>query len=236
MRIALLLTLCLQACASSTSTDPTSVYVAPSFSAPAPGALVVLLPKKSSTPEVAAGEEFVVQQIHKQLTQAGYRVVALDAANYALIWDQEIKAVGGIYDSNTGALRTAAYAQALSALTKRVVAETHATVIIGHSLVIRKAKMLGGMTAEWDGQRRMLPTSRTYGAEYRFHGTIPALSVELLATAADGTIAFKSLGGTSIPYRADAFAAQYEMRSDLFAKDDETAEGVRIALRPLLRE
>jgi len=229
----LLLPLLLQACAPVTPAAPTEEYVAPFFKAPSPGSLLVLLPTKSSSPEVVGGEEFVLQQIHRQLTGVGYRVVALDAANYAVVWDQEIKAVGGIYDTRTGALRTAAYAQALSALAKRVASETRGAMVISHSLVIRQAKLLG-TTAEWDGQRRTPPTTRTYGSEYRFHGTTSALSVELLAISGDGTIAFKTLGGTSLPYRADTLAGQYEIRPDLFATDSETAEGVRIALKPLL--
>jgi len=229
----LLLPLLLQACAPIAPARSTDEYVAPSFKAPSPGSLLVLLPARSSASDVAGGEEFVLQQIHRQLTGAGYKVVALGAANYAVVWDQEVNAVGGVYDTRTGALRTAAYAQALSALAKRVASETHGALVISHGLVIRQAKLLG-TNAEWDGQRRLPPTTKTYGSEYQFHGTTSALSVELLAIADDGTVAFKTLGGTSLPYRADTLAGQYEIRPDLFATDSETAEGVRIALRPLL--
>ena len=229
----LLCMLLLQACAAMAPARPTEEYVAPSFTAPAPGSLLVLLPTKASSAQTKGGEELVIQQIHRQLTSAGYKVVALDAANHAVIWDQEIKAVGGIYDPGTGALRTAAYAQALSALTRRVASETHGAIVISHGLVIRNAR-LSGTSAEWDGQRRAQVSTRTYGADYRFHGTTTALSVELLAMSSDGTIAFKTLGGTSLPYRADTFAGEFEVRPDLFATDTETAEGVRIALRPLL--
>lgn len=229
-----LLALLLQACAATPLTRATDEYVAPHFVAPPLGSLFVLLPTKTTSPETKSGEDLVIQQIYRQLTSLGYKVVALDAANYAVIWDQEIKAAGGIYDPRTGALRTTSYAQALSALAQRVASETHGALVISPGLVVRSAK-LSGTIAQWDGQERTQITTRTYGSDYRFHGTTSALSVELLAISSDGTIAFKTLGGTSLPYRADSFSGQFEIRQNLFATDTETAEGVRIALRPLLK-
>lgn len=228
-----LFALLLHACAGTLPSRSTDEYVAPRFSAPPQGSLFVLLPIKTSSPETKRGEELVTQQIYLQLTNLGYKVVALDAANHAVIWDQEINAAGGIYDPGTGALRTAAYAQAIAALAQRVASETRSALVISPGLVVRRAN-LSGTIAAWDGQQRTQPTARTYGSDYRFSGTTSALSVELLAITNDGTIAFRTFGGTSLPYRADGFSGQFETRQNLFSTDVETAEGVRLALRPLL--
>ena len=43
-----------------------------------------------------------------------------------------------------------------------------------------------------------------------------------------------SFGGASLPFRADITGRKFELRADLFDKDDEIADGVRLALVPLL--
>ncbi len=230
----LLLALTLQACSSTLPAAPSDNYIHAQYSPPAPGALVILLPPKESAADVSAGVAFVQQQLHRQLTAAGYRVKALDAANYTLIWDQEVAAAGGIYDANTGVLRSDAYAKALSGLAQRIAADTQAALVVSHTLLIRPAQ-LSGTKAQWDGQTKLQPTYGTGGSDYRLSGTTVALSVELLGIAGNGGIAFKTYGGVALPYRADTLAGKNEVRKDLFAKDDEVAEGVAIALRPLLK-
>lgn len=227
--------LTLQACSATAPPAPTDNYLGAAYARPAPGALVILLPPKASLEEVRDGEQFLLQQLHRQLSAAGYRVKALDAANHSVIWNQEVLAAGGIYDAATGALRTGAYARALSGLAQRIATDTGAALVISHSLVLRKAQFSGAM-AQWDGQSKVQPTSRSAGENYRFDGTTPAISVELLGIAGNGAIAFKTYGGVALPYRADTWAGTSAVRKDLFANDGETAEGVRIALQPLLRQ
>ncbi len=224
----------LQACSATSPRIPTDNYIAPAYKKPAPGALVILLPAKASLEEVRAGEEFLLQQLHRQLGAAGYRVKAMDAANYTVIWNQEVQAAGGIYDAATGERRTDAYAKALSGLAQRIATDTQASLVVSHSLVLRKAQFAGAM-AQWDGQSKVQPTSRSAGADYRFDGTTAAISVELLGIGGTGAIAFKTYGGVALPYRADTWDGTSHVRKDLFASDAETAEGVRIALEPLLR-
>jgi hypothetical protein len=230
----LLSALLLQGCASTPPAPKSDNYVDPSFNAPAQGSLFVLLPVKSGSPDVAQGERLVTEQLHRQLTGAGYKVVALDDANYDVIWNQEIQAVGGIYDGKTGALKTQAYAQALAALTRRVAVDTRCAMVLKPALVMRQAH-LSGIGADWDGQRRPVPQVRNYGADSRYDGSIPAISIELLGLASNGNVAFKTLGGISLPYRADSLGARFEVRPDLFADATETASGVHIALMPLLK-
>lgn len=235
MRIsaAVLLVLALQACATKAPTAPADNYVAPAYRPLPQGALVVLLPSKGGVPEMSAGEQFVVDQLHRQLSAAGYRVKALDAANYSVLWEQEVRIVGGIYDAGTGALRTRAYGQALGALAQRIAADTGAALIVSHKLLLRPAP-LSGMRAMWDGQNRAQPTAKAHGDDYRFNGDTIGLSVELLGIAGDGSVAFKTYGGTSLPYRADVWDGKNQVRTDLFDKDEETAQGVGIALQPVL--
>lgn len=226
--------LMLQACAVPEAQVPVDNYFSSEFARPAPGALVILLPPKSSSEDVSAGEKFVHEQLHRQLSAAGYRVKGLDAANYSILWNQEVEAAGGIYDAATGALRTDAYRKALSGLAQRIATDTQAALVVSHGLVIRRAQ-LSGTKAQWDGQSKVQPTSRSAGTDYRFDGATVALSVELLGIAGNGSIAFKTYGGVALPYRADTWDGKNEIRKDMFAKDTETAEGVHIALRPLLR-
>jgi hypothetical protein len=228
-----LLALALQGCASTPETAPLDNYLAPALRQLPQGALVVLLPPKMSSEEMGAGEVYVAEQLHRQLNAAGYQVKALDPANYALLWDQEVKIVGGIYDARTGELRTGAYGQALGALAQRIATDTGAALIISHGLTLRQAQ-LSGARAQWDGQNRPQPTSKGFGSDYRFDGDTIGISVELLGIAGDGSIAFKTHGGTSLPYRADVWNGKNSVRTDLFDKDEETAQGVRIALQPVL--
>jgi len=237
MRIFLVLfcALALQACALPTPPAPSDNYVAPDFTMPARGALIVLLPPKTTTPQAIAGGAFVVAQLHKQLTQSGYKVVALDPDNHALIWEQEVSAVGGIYDPADGQLKTAAYGKALAGLAQRIAADTKAVLVISHSILGRPAAV-SGTKAIWDGQSRTLPVAKTFGSEFRIStGTSTALSVELLGIAGGGQVVFKTYGGIAVPYRANMAGEKYELRPDLFANDGETADGVRLALAPWLR-
>lgn len=226
--------LALQACSATVALAPADNYLGPAYARPAPGALVILLPPKASLEQVRAGEQFLVQQLHAQLSAAGYRVKAIDADNYGVIWNQEVQGAGGIYDAATGELRTDAYARALSGLAQRIATDTQAALVISHSLVLRPAQ-LSGVKAQWDGQSRVQPTALSAGGDYRFDGTKVGMSVELLGIAGNGSIAFKTYGGIALPYRADTWDGSSQVRKDLFASAAETAEGVHIALQPLLQ-
>jgi hypothetical protein len=209
-------------------------FVSPSFRAPAAQALVIILPPKVSDAALAAGGPILLNQLHQQLIAAGYKAALLDEANHDLLWRQEVEAVGGIYDAVTGRLRTEPYGKALSALAQRIAADTRCSLILRPRLITRSAK-LSGFKAEWDGQARQQPVAGAFAGHTRFDGSTVALSVELLALTPDGAVGFRTLGGTSLAYRKDASRARVEMRQDLFASEQETAEGVQLALRPLQR-
>jgi len=215
------------------SEQAASVQLSPSFRPPRAGELIVLLPPRSKSPEIAKGEALVVQQLHRQLTEARYKVAMLDAENYATVWNEEVAAVGGIYDPASGRLRAEAYGQAMSALAQRIATDTKCALVLSHALSLRTAS-LSGKWAEWDGQRRRYETQGGGSFGMTYSGTTAGLSVELLAIAADGRLAFRSFGGATLPYRTNLQTRHNELRPDLFSSGEETAEGVALALKPLL--
>ncbi|SHG48830.1 hypothetical protein [Massilia sp. CF038] len=210
-------------------------YVAPAFSAPAAAALIILLPAQSGGSQYDAANGFVIGQLQAQLVAAGYRVKGLDAANYDLLWQQEAQAAGGLYDPLTGDLRTEAYFRAMSALAQRIAAATGAALVIKPALVLRDARLLG-TTAQWDGQRKMPKAKNLFNDTVRYDGITTAISVEFIAMSGEGELAFKTFGGVTLPHRGDMWDGKQEVRDDLFANDKEIAEGVSIALRPLLKK
>jgi hypothetical protein len=230
----LILMLVLAACAAVAPAPPKDTLVAPTLGRLPASALVVLAPADQHDAYLKPGDSLVLQALHRQLAGAGFRVAALEASNHDTVWRQEIDAAGGIYDPASGALRPAAYAQAVSSLARRICAEAGCTLLLRYRLATRPA-LLGGTTAEWDGQRRHQPVAGTGGDSWSFReGTMNALSVELQGLAADGTLVLRSFGGASLPFRADITGRKFELRTDLFDKDDEIADGVRLALVPLL--
>lgn len=93
--------------------DAAKDYIEPKFVPPPTGSLIILAPKHGTSPQIAEGEEFILRQLHLQLTAAGYRVAVLDSSNYASMWQEEVNAVGGLYDPNTGERDPVAYGRAL---------------------------------------------------------------------------------------------------------------------------
>lgn len=175
----------------------------------------------------------MTEQLHRQLIASGYKVAILNTANYEEIWGEEVAAVGGIYDSATGALRHEAYAAAMSSLGKRICDELKCALVVRQRLIARKATLDGKM-AQWDGQQRFMPVSQEgAGGAYSFFGSTYGISVELTAIAGDGLLVFRTYGGASLPYQANIYEARHEIRPDLFFSDKEIADGVRIALEPL---
>ena len=224
------------ALASCTAVAPTAApdsFIDGAFVPPPKGSLVVLLPPNGSPAAAARGEELIQEHVHGQLVAAGYRVAGLERANYAVIWEQEIAAVGGIYDAKSGAFKPKANLQAMAQLARRVAASTGCSLVLEYQLVERPAT-LSGRSAQWDGQVRQQQVVGAYGNEYRHDGSTVGLSVRLFGLLADGRVAFKTYGGTSLPYQINARSAVQEFRPNLFISGEETAEGVKLALAPIV--
>lgn len=233
--ISLIATLLLSACAAVPPKEARDNYLSTSYKAPQPGALIVLLPPaKAGSSELEAGNKFAQQQLYSQLTQAGYRVALLNSTNYAELHKQAVDAVGGLYDSSTGALRKEASAQATASMARKICQQLECSHVLIQRLVVRKAE-IGAQRAEWDGQSRSIEKINTGGTLTNFKGTTTGLSLELTAITANGEVAFKRFGGISLPHEFDMIKSQSQVRKDLFKNDEEVADGVRIAIQPFLK-
>jgi hypothetical protein len=225
----------LAACASGAPPLPPDNLLAPSYQAPAPGAVIVLLPPKFEAIDLEEGRNMLMDQLHRQLQAAGYKVVALDQANYETLWAQEVDAVGGIFDAATGGLKRFQFAQARGRLAQRVTSGAHAAMVLEPQLVMRMAE-LSGSSARWDGQERRLVVNRTGGDDFRHDGTTLALSVGVDLFADSGEQVASTHGGASLIYAVNIDAKRNEVRRNLFATDKEIGEGVALALSPLFKK
>ncbi|MYM32103.1 hypothetical protein GTP58_27600 [Duganella sp. CY15W] len=208
--------------------------IASGFQRPAAPALVVMLPPQVAALDLQEGVALLKEQLRLQLSQAGYKVVALDQDSYNAIWRQEIAEVGGVFDPATGAMKRREYAQALGHLVQRVSAETKAAMVIRPQLVLRKAEV-AGVSAAWDGQIRRLPAKGGGGDDVRGNGSTLGLSVGLNMFAASGELVLSTYGGAMLPYRVNFLTLQNEVRPDLFAEDKDLADGVALALEPFFK-
>lgn len=228
----LITSLALVACAAPAQRPPADTILGKHFTKPPAGSLIVLLPP-AQTPDFEAGENFMAAQLGAQLMAAGYRAAMLPASNYNEIWQQEIAAVGGIFDPATGASRPEAFTLAMGNLARRICAEAQCAMIIQQRLVERTAT-LNGFVADWDGQTRRIQTRGALGQDYKFTGSTLAISVELVGVMADGGVGFRTYGGATLPFQTNVRESRNELRANLFQDDKEIADGVRISLQPLL--
>jgi hypothetical protein len=213
---------------------PRTTSVAPDFAVPAPGSLIVLLPVEAEAKQLEPGLPMLLRQLHEQLSSSGYRVALLDPGNFSVLWEQEARAAGGLFDPITGRARPDAIAKALNVLAQRVSRDTSAALVLKARLVVREAT-LSGTKADWDGQSRRVLTRGLAGDSFDLRGTTPALSVEVLALTDLGAFAFRNFGGASLPYVMNVGAEQQQFRDDLFSDPRELREGTAIALHPLIR-
>lgn len=207
-------------------------FTQPSFRAPAPGARIALLPAERAAPEVVRGEDLMLEALQRQLVAAGYEPVLFDPERHAELWASEVRAVGGLFEAETGDPRFGETVCAECALARKVSEETECALVLRPRLVAREARV-AGVSAEWDGVRRPEPVVHGAGAKLWGTGTTTAMSVELLAFAADGSPQFCTYGGTSLPFLTDLQLGETRWRRDVFDRVEETQEGVRIALAPL---
>jgi hypothetical protein len=233
LHITLLFVVFLCGCESLTPRSAPDNSIAQNFVATPKGALIVLIPPPQSE-GLELGERMMGAQLFTQLKKSGYRVATLQRKNFEELWSQEAAAVGGVFDPVSGAIRPQASATAMASLALRVCEEAKCSLLVRQRLVIRNAE-LDGQKAEWDGVRQSIPTTNVNNSEdHRFSGSTPALSVELLAITSKGEFAFRSYGGATLPYETNFRESKTQLRKNIFKSDKEIAEGVRVALLPLI--
>ena len=228
------LTLALLAgCASVDSPLAKDDLLAPNFRAPAAGALIVLVPGAPIGAAESGGTHLALVQLDAQLRAAGYRVVTLGGANFVDLWRSEVEVEGDLYDPHSGKPQPEVLARIWVSLARRIGEQTHCALVLDYQLIPRSAVM-SGHKAGWDGVVRDIPFKR--GQErYEMSGRTSALSVELVGFSPNGELLLRQFGGTSLFYRINTIDKREEIRPDLFLDDADTAEGVRVALRPLTR-
>jgi hypothetical protein len=209
--------------------------IAGAFKPPLPGSLILLLPPSTEATELDSGIPALLQALHLELTAAGFRTALLDKANYEVVWSQEVEAVGGIFDPRTGRPKPAERASAAVALARRLAQETLASLVITPRLVLRKAE-LSGTKASWDGRLVQIPTRGTFGGTPTSTGTTTAVSVQLIALANDGALAFTTFGGVTLPFAVNFVTEKPELREDIFSDKTDLAKAAEIALRPLAKK
>ncbi|NRR32615.1 hypothetical protein HSX11_20815 [Oxalobacteraceae bacterium] len=232
--MSLMLVLLLAACASKAPSLPADNLISPNFRLPQVASLIVLLPAEVESAELQPGAAMLMKSLHQSLTAAGYRVAALDQGSHDAIWTQEVEEVGGIYDQRTGALRSRELTVVLGRLVQRVSAETHAAVVMRPRLVLRGAE-ISGMSAVWDGQQRHVRTFGAGGDTVTSRGSTLGLSVALDIFASSGEWLMHTHGGALLPYIVNVQTGKNDVRPDLFANEQEIADGVAIALMPFVK-
>lgn len=219
-----LVTLALAGCAAAPKPAPDD-HVAKDFAPPAAGALIVLLPLPQ-VKELARGHDQLMSQLGSQLQTAGFQVAVLNRANYEHLWQAHHDAVAASPQAN---------GQALAGLAKTVCDEIHCKLVIRPMLVPRVAQ-LKKSSADWDGVRQTVHFKDPDDADiYRANGGAQALSVDLVAMTAGGTLAFHTHGGVTLTHAINMATLKSEPRSDLFQDVEDMAKAVRVVLSPLAK-
>jgi len=210
--------------------------IAKNFLAPDRAKQIVILPAKVDITEYVPGGPAIKQEIFAQLQHAGYRVVKLDEKNYTELWGQEVTAVGGLFDPQSGRFRPDAYALALSRLAIRISDEVDCSMVLAPRLLSHSAKLTRD-TASWDGVVRAVhekDQDLMTNPAYIYSGTVTGLSAELMAFNAKGEWQFTTYGGILLPRESDTRRKQAVIRKDLFSDPQEIHEASSLVLRPLL--
>lgn len=226
----ILLPLLLAACVSNPAT-PAAPEAPDNFRAedfqPLPaGARITLLPMQETQYDMLrTGAELLELQLKRQLTAQGYQVTVVKRDDYLKHWQEEARAVGGVYVEDSGEFKPKEYTQALASLVRKTCAATGCALLINHRLLLRPARISKGQIA-WDGisQPFLLPTESEQGY---------AISVELTAVTPAGELGFRRYGAvTALSSLGLAEIRQQVEQKKLFV-DAEVAQGVLIALQSL---
>jgi len=222
----------LAACGSAVVVQSPDNSQAHNFKRPEPGQTIIILPPQTANREFAPTTDPLRKKIYHALEDAGYQPLALDDANYAELWNNEVADVGGIYDAATGQFRPDAYALALSHLARWIGTHQDCALILSPTLVLKTADFVGNR-ASWDGVIKAQPESTVVGSHYG--GTTRGLSVKLVAFNPQGEWQFTAYGGLMLPYETNYDKNKMTLRDNLLADPGETDDGVKAALMPLIR-
>lgn len=199
----------------------------PGFQPPPAGARITLLPMQETQYEMLRdGAEMLEDSLMAQLKSMGYKITVIKRDDYLRLWQEEARAVGGVYEEN-GTFKPREYVQALDSLVRKSCAATGCALLINHQLVTRPAQVENGYIA-WDGIRLPL-LNPDAGKLDQGHG----ISVELTAITPMGALGFKHYGAvTALTGLTMEEMQQYVKKQQFFVESD-IDRGARLALRPM---
>lgn len=219
----------LASCAAPPAAD---FYVAQAFSTPSARSLVLLLHTPADEPAYRAGDANAKHLVTESLKQAGYRVRHIEYAEYGPLLGHEMRRLHAI-SPRPGAKEIAdAELHALRNLARAVCNEAESPLLLRTRLLTRPTTLWQSV-ATWDGQKRQVKFVEKDKVLANIQGTGPGMSLEVIAADPDGKLVARSYGGASLPYISGRSGYAIP-RDDLFADNKELAEGIAIALLPLL--
>lgn len=214
-------------------------FVAVGYLPPARGSLLLLMHLPAQEREDRRGDIESSALLAQSLVDHGYQVMVLDAD----VYDQALRtewqglpsdgaSSAGESPDRIGLAR--ADARALVRVARAACSAAASPLFIRTRLRKRWVDLLQSH-AYWDGVSRPLTfldeSPGRVGAN--IDGTAPGISLELLATDADGRLQVRSHGGVALPFAVQGKATPVATRT-LFTRA-QIEEGVGVALAPLLR-
>lgn len=168
-----------------------------------------------------------------KLQAAGLKVIP--PAEVGPIVDAAAAAQGGIFDPATGQVVEAKAKAAKQAALAQLEERYGADALLRVDLRVVPA-VLSHDVAAWDGVTERAGTGFWKALLVGSHsGRIPALSVVVFLTAADGTELYAKAGGLRILGRVNAAGKQERIpHAELFADEARNAQALSLALDPLL--
>jgi len=168
-----------------------------------------------------------------KLQTAGLKVIA--PVDVGPIIDAAAAAQGGIFDPATGEVVEAKAKAAEQAALAQLKEKYGADALLRVDLRVVPA-MLSHDVAAWDGVTEDAGTGFWKAVLVGSHsGRIPALSIVVWLTAADGTELYAKAGGLRILGKVNAAGKQETIpHAELFADENRNAQALSIALDPLL--
>jgi hypothetical protein len=188
------------------------------------------------------GAEVLDELITRVLWERDLRVQAPPADQIRADWNAATRDAAQAEPAATGDADAARFDRAAAALVAAFRARgTEFDALLIPALVIRQGKVVG-QSVQWDGVVRNLPLEYENRdkahIEARRRLETRCTSLRVLAYGADGKRLFERYGGLEVTQRMKIAEGNWSwtLRGDLFRKREDLESGVRVALRPLLRD
>lgn len=196
---------------------------------------ILIVPVKNNFTKNSLGIAETGQALESQLVAEGWNASTMDRKLFEEMMSQSTIAVGGIYSPVTGRVDEVKYKALLSVFIEMAHKREAVDIVIFPYISPRSAKLHGG-TASWDGVVRRKVTTGANTHKMSWSGTEKSLSLQLNTYTSAGDFLFTSFGGLTLPFvtRLTFSQPKSSLRDDMFDNTKDIAEGVDIALEPIL--